>query len=77
VRLCVTLVGAVLAFDLCSVLAPGLAGAFLGAGGAFSIGVVFAGLIVVAVVFVAVVHVRRLNLEESDPPPSSGIKGGA
>jgi hypothetical protein len=77
VRLCAALVSAVLAFDLCSVLAPDITGAFLGTTGAFTGGVLFAGLIVLAVVIVAVVHVRRLNIEESDPPPSGGITGGA
>lgn len=72
VRLGATLIGLVLAFDFCSVLAPGLAGRPLGAGGIFTLGVLAAILIVVAVVATAVYYVCWLDHEDPDQKAVAG-----
>ena len=59
------LVAAVLVFYFCSVLAPGLAGKPLGAGGVFTFGVLVAFLIVAAVVMTAVYYVCWLQHEDT------------
>lgn len=69
------LIGLVLGFDLLSVLAPRFMGTPLLPGGVIGPGIPFAILIVLAVIAVAVIFVRRLNLEDAagarsrDPAP--------
>ena len=64
-RLGAVLVAAVLVFDFCSVLAPALAGMPLGAGGIFTAGILFAFLIVAAVVATAVYYICWLHHEDT------------
>lgn len=62
----------VLMFDLLSVFLPAVAGQALAPATVISIGIVFAFLIVAAVVASAVVYVHRLNQEDAGPPSIPG-----
>jgi uncharacterized membrane protein (DUF485 family) len=71
-RLGAMLILAVLVFDFCSVLAPDLAGRPLVAGGTVTLGILFAFLIMIAVVATAVYYVCWLKHED---PASQSVTG--
>lgn len=66
------MIALVLLFDACSLLAPALMGMPIAPGGTFTVGVVFALLIVLAAIASAVYYVRHLNREDSMTPSSQG-----
>ncbi len=66
-RLAGSLILLVLIFDLLAMFLPDVVGREVSRGGVISIGIVFAIVIVVSVIVIAVYYVRKLNIGESIP----------